>query len=72
MSGQRAAEIAGLRWSESRRSDRAAARAREENRQHIVPITDAMRAILDARPRRPGRDLIFGRRWEGPSRFRGC
>jgi integrase len=66
-SGSRAAEIAGLRVSESKddRIELPAERVKN-NRQHIVPVTAAMRAILDARPHRPGRDLIFGRRWDKP------
>jgi integrase len=69
LTGQRAAEIAGLRWSEIAGDQVVLPPERvKNNRQHIVPITDAMRAILDGRPRRPGRDLIFGRRWDAPLR----
>jgi integrase len=31
-------------------------------RQHIIPLADSARAILEARPRRADRDFIFGRR----------
>jgi integrase len=68
-SGQRAAEIAGLRWSEIVGDQIVLPSDRTKNgREHRVPITDAMRAILDARPRRSGRDLIFGRRFDVPLR----
>jgi integrase len=68
-SGQRAAEIAGLRWSEIAGDQIVLPPERVKNsRQHTIPITTAMRAILDARPRRPGRDLIFGRRFDAPLR----
>ena len=67
LSGQRAAEIAGLRWTEIPGDQIVLPPERVKNkRQHIVPITDAMRAMLDGRPHRPGRDLIFGRRWDKP------
>jgi integrase len=69
LSGQRAAEIAGLRWSEIAGDQIVLPGERvKNNREHRIPITAAMRAILDGRPRRPGRDLIFGRRFDSPLR----
>lgn len=73
LSGQRAAEIAGLRWSEIAGDQIVLPSERvKNNRAHIVPITLPIRAILDARPRRPGRDLIFGRRFDSPLRGWGA
>ena len=76
LTGQRAAEIAGLRWSEIAASVDGATllpipaiclpAARTKNhREHSVPLSQAARAIIAAQPRRPGpdgelRDLIFG------------
>jgi integrase len=67
LSGMRAAEVAGLKFSEITGEQIVLEPARTKNkRRHVVPITDPMRAILDGRPRRPGRDLIFGRRHDRP------
>jgi integrase len=69
LSGQRASEIAGLRWSEIAGDTIVFPPERVKNgRKHVIPITDAMRTILAGRPPRPGRDLIFGRRWDKPLR----
>jgi integrase len=63
LTGQRREEIGGLRWSEV---DLAAATitlppARTKNkRQHVIPLSAPALAILQARDRRPGRDLVFG------------
>jgi integrase len=67
LSGCRASEIAGLTWSEVL-SDRIVLPAdRVKNaRQHTVPLTATMRAILDGRPRRPGKEHVFGRHLAGP------
>jgi integrase len=67
LSGQRASEIAELKWSEIVGDDIVLEPARTKNkRQHRVPITAPMRVILEARPRREGRDYVFGRRWDSP------
>ena len=57
LTGCRASEIAGLRWSEVY-SDRIviAAERVKNSRAHMVPITPAVRAILDRQPRGPERD----------------
>jgi integrase len=66
LTGQRAGEIAGLRWSEVRDDLIVLPGERTKNhRLHTVPLTIAVWAILDAQPRRPGRDLVFGN-GEGP------
>jgi integrase len=67
LTGQRASEIAGLKWSEVSDDQIVLAPARTKNgRRHIVPVTEPVRAILEARPRRPDRDFIFGRRHNRP------
>jgi integrase len=38
----------------------------KNRREHGVPVTPLMRAIFDCRPRREGRDYIFGRRKDRP------
>jgi integrase len=62
LTGCRASEIGGLRWSEVY-SDRLvlAAERVKNNRAHTVPLTPAVRAILEARPRHTISDHIFGR-----------
>ncbi len=62
LTGCRAAEIAGLSWSEVIDHSIILPGERTKNhRPHIVPLADAAATILAARPRREGRDLIFGR-----------
>jgi integrase len=63
LTAQRASEIADLRWSEINldRDIIVLPSIRTKNhRVHIVPITTSVRAILEARPRREGRDFVFG------------
>ena len=62
LTGLRAAEIAGLRRTEIAGDEIVLEPARTKNRGASFPITAPVRAILDARPHRAGRDLIFGRR----------
>lgn len=83
LTGQRAAEISGLRWSELRWSelnDDAFTLPSERTKnaiEHTVPLCGAARAIIVEQPRRQGsdgnlRDLIFGYA-EGPfSGWTGC
>lgn len=60
--GARANEIGGLRWSEIQGDRIVIPGERTKNRRPLVlPITPEIRRILDARRRRPGRDLLFGR-----------
>jgi integrase len=63
----RAGEIGGLRWSEIF-ADRIVLPAErvKNGRQHTIPLTPTMRAILDGRPRRPGKDFVFGRADDRP------
>jgi integrase len=62
LTGCRLSEIGGLRWSEvfSDRLVLDAKRVKNKN-SHVVPLAGTARAILDARPRRSTRDLVFGR-----------
>jgi integrase len=63
LTGARAAEIAGLSWSELRDDSIVLPSARTKNaREHIIPVTAPVRTILDVRSRRADRDFIFGRR----------
>jgi integrase len=63
LTAQRAGEIAGLRWSEinlDRNIIVLPSNRTKNSRSHVVPITPMVRAVLEARPRRDGRDLVFG------------
>jgi len=71
LTGQREREIADLRWSEIDldRNVISLPPARTKNRRaHTVPLSSAARAILEAQPKREGRDLVFG---SGPGGFSG-
>jgi integrase len=66
LTGQRASEIADMRWSELRDDVLVLPSERTKNgRVHIVPLSAPARAIVEAQPRRVNadgrpRDLIFG------------
>ena len=67
LTGARAGEIGGLRWSEIDGDRILLPAARTKNaREHVIPLAAATRALLDARPRRPDRDFVFGRRQNRP------
>ena len=62
LTGQRVAEIGGLRWTEVDGDQISLPAERTKNaRPHTVPLSPAARAIIEARPRRADRDLVFGR-----------
>jgi integrase len=62
LTGQRAGEIAGLRWSEIRDDAIVLPGERTKNhRPHTVPLSQAARGIIAKQQHREGRDLIFGR-----------
>jgi integrase len=71
LTGQRAGEIAGLRWSEIQGNAIVLPGERTKNhRPHTVPLSAAAASIVAAQPKRVGRDakprdLIFGM-GEGP------
>jgi len=75
LTGQRASEIAELRWSEidfdadliSLPPERT-----KNGRPHEVPMSGAVRDILQRRTRHPGRDLVFGLRDGGFSGWTRC
>ena len=67
LSGARASEIAHLRWSEVFSDRIVLPPDRVKNaREHTVPLTVTMRAILDGCERRPGKDFVFGREVNRP------
>ena len=62
LTGQRASEIAGLRWSEIRGDTIALPGERTKNRRpHTIPLSQAAHSIIAKQQRHEGRDLIFGR-----------
>jgi integrase len=63
LTGQRAAEISGLGWSEIADDDTIilAGERTKNHRPHTVPLSAPAAAIIAAQPRREHRDLIFGR-----------
>jgi integrase len=61
LTGQRAGEIAGLRWSEIRGDTIALPGERTKNRRpHTIPLSQAAHSIIAKRQRHEDRDLIFG------------
>jgi integrase len=68
LTGQRANEIAALRWSEIDLDGRMIflpAERTKNGRPHSVPMSDTVRDILAAQPRPEDRELVFGHR-DGP------
>jgi len=66
LTGQRREEIGALRWSEVDFEGREIAlppARTKNNRPHDVPLSKPALAILQSRPARAGRDLVFG---DGP------
>ena len=67
LTGQRREEIEGLRWSEIDHHKALIAFPGERTkngRPHDVPLADTALAILEAQPRREGRDRIFGETYD--------
>jgi integrase len=63
LTGQRREEIGGLRWSEidfKRGLIILSPERTKNNRQHELPISTQVKAIIERQPRRNGRDLVFG------------
>jgi integrase len=68
LTGQRRSEIGDLAWDEIdfERATVTLPLARTKNkRQHVVPLSAPALAILQARPRNNGRQLVFGRGQSG-------
>jgi integrase len=71
LTGQRLTEIGDLRWSEIDFDKNVIRLPRERvknNRAHEIPMSASVREILEARPRREGRDFVFG---QGSRGFHG-
>jgi integrase len=65
LTGQRRQEFASLQWGEiDFDTGRIAlpANRTKNGRAHIIPMSDSVKAILQARPRNPDRDHVFGQR----------
>jgi integrase len=61
LTGQRASEIAGLRWSEVHDDQIILPGERTKNgRDHVLPLSGIAAEIIAQQPKREGRDLIFG------------
>jgi integrase len=63
LTGCRRSELGDLRWSEidvEARTITIPGSRTKNKKEHVVPLTDAALAILDAIPRREGRDFVFG------------
>jgi integrase len=63
LTGQRRAEIGGLRWSEidlERNTITLPAERTKNKRKHTISVSAPVRALLVAMPRTEGRDLVFG------------
>jgi integrase len=71
LTGQRRREIGDLEWSEvdleTGRITLSGSRTKN-GREHVIPMSASVMAILQARPRRDDRDLVFG---EGEGGFSG-
>jgi integrase len=62
LTGCRADEIGSLSWSEISDDCITLPGARVKNgRDHVIPLSEPARAILQARPKMLGRDFVFGR-----------
>jgi len=69
LTGQRREEMGGLSWSEvdlERRLIVLPPERTKNNRQHELPISSQVRAILERQPRK--NEWVFGRRWTSWSR----
>jgi integrase len=61
LTGQRASEIADLRWSEiDDGTIKLPGKRTKNSRPHDIPLSAPAAEIIDAQPRREDRDLIFG------------
>jgi integrase len=68
LTGQRQREIADLTWNEinfDRGVIELPGERTKNHRPHTIPMSDTVSAILQARSRRPDRDLVFGASCKG-------
>jgi integrase len=73
LTGCRAAEIAGLRWSEVQGDVIVLPGTRTKNhRQHTIPLSPAARAIIAQRQKRDDREFLFGRGQQAFSGWSKC
>jgi integrase len=73
LSGCRAAEIAGLRWSEIQGDVIILpANRTKNNRAHVIPLAPAARAIIARRQKRDDREFVFGRGQQAFSGWSKC
>jgi integrase len=73
LTGCRAAEIAGLRWSEVHGDSIILPADRTKNhREHVVPLSAPANAIIARRQKRDDRDPIFGRGQQAFSGWSKC
>jgi integrase len=71
LTGQRREEIGGLRWSEvdlERNVIVLPSERTKNKRQHELPMSTQVRAVLERQPRHSGREFVFG---VGPRSFSG-
>ena len=62
LTAQRREEIGGLRWSEITDEAIELPATRTKNAQaHTIPLSGPARSIIEALPRRDGREFVFGR-----------
>lgn len=64
LTGQRAGEVSGMRWSELDLDESSwllPGERTKNGRPHIVPLSNTAESIITALPRHAARDLVFGR-----------
>jgi integrase len=73
LTGCRREEVGGLRWAEISDDKITLPAQRTKNkREHVIPLSTAAQAIIDAQPRRVGREYVFGRGTGGFSGWSRC
>jgi integrase len=73
LTGCRAAEIAGLRWSEVHGDVIILPGGRTKNhREHVIPLAPAAHAIIARRQKREDREFLFGRGQQAFSGWSKC
>jgi integrase len=73
LTAQRRAEVGGIRWSEIAGDSWTIPATRTKNhREHILPLSPAALALIEAQPRRNDRDFIFGEGLAGLQGWSKC